>query len=158
MAPSEGSLVPGPVGRGERGGDVLRDAGGGLVELEGLLGDAVFGEDDGERPERGGLDRVDTHVEELAVHLGDQVGPGEYDVLVAALERRAAEVVGPEILVLDPRPEGAVEDQDAITQRGEEVGHDGQATGGGLPNPLRSAGSALQFVTQRVESSTESVG
>src|SRR6266480_381460 len=108
MAPSDGSLVPGPIERGEAGGDLLGDAGGRLVELVGLLGDAVLGQDYRERPERGGLDRVDTDVEELAVHLGDEVGPGEHHVLVAALELRTAEVVGAEILLLHPRPEGAV--------------------------------------------------
>ena len=35
----------------------------------------------------------------------------------------AAEVVGSEVLVLDPGAEGAVEDEDALAQRGEEVGH-----------------------------------
>ena len=45
------------------------------------------------------------------------------EVLVAALEGGAAEVVGAEVLALDPGPEGAVEDQDPLVGGGEEVRH-----------------------------------
>jgi hypothetical protein len=127
----------GPVRCRVPGCDLLGDASGGLVEREGLLGDAVLGQDDREGAERRGLDRVHADLEERPVHLGDDVGPGEHHVLVAALERRAAEVVGAEVLVLHPRPERPVEDQDAVAERGEKVGHRGQATGAGSTNPLR---------------------
>ena len=50
------------------------------------------------------------------VHLADEVGAGEHEVLVAALERRAAEVVGPEVLVLHPGAERAVEDEHALAR------------------------------------------
>ena len=60
----------------------------------------------------------------------DEVGPREHEVLVAALERGAAEVVGTEVLVLHPGAERAVEDEDALGERGEEVGHSAQGTGG----------------------------
>ena len=76
-----------------------------------------------EGAEGGGLDRVDAGLEVLVVHLADEVGPGEHEVLVAALERGAAEVVGAEVLALDPGAERAVEDQDALAQGGEELGH-----------------------------------
>ena len=56
-------------------------------------------------------------VEELRVHLGDLVGPGEDEVLVAALERGSAEVVGAEVAALDPGAEGAVEDDDPFGER-----------------------------------------
>ena len=58
--------------------------------------------------------------EELRVHLGDEVGPGEHEVLVAALERRAAEVVGAEVVALHPGAERTVEHEDALAQRVEE--------------------------------------
>ena len=71
----------------------------------------VLVEHEGEGAEGGGLDRVDAGLEVLGVHLLDQLGPGEHEVLVAALERGTAEVVGAEVLVLHPRAEGAVEDE-----------------------------------------------
>ena len=90
------------------------------VHLEGLVGDAVLVEHERERAERRGLDRVDPDREELLVHLGDEVGPGEHELLVAALERLAAEVVGPEVLALHPRAERAVEHEHALGERVEE--------------------------------------
>ena len=113
----------GPVGGGEVGGHLLGDAGRGLVDVEGLVGDAVLGEHEAEGAEGGGLDRVDADLEVLGVHLRDEVGPGEHEVLVAALEGGAAEVVGAEVLVLDPGAEGAVEHEHALVERVEEVGH-----------------------------------
>src|SRR5262249_58976946 len=56
--------------------DLLGDAGGRLVDLVGLLRDAVLGEDDREGPERRRLDGVDADVEERPGHLGDDGGPG----------------------------------------------------------------------------------
>ena len=91
-------------------GDLAGDAGGGDVELVGLVGDVVLGEDGGEAAEAGRLDGVDADVEERRVHPGDDVGPGEAEHLVAPLERRAAEVVGREVETLDVGAEGAVED------------------------------------------------
>jgi len=44
------------------GRDLACEPGGGLVELTGLVGDAVLGEDDREGAEGGGLDRVDTEL------------------------------------------------------------------------------------------------
>ena len=46
--------------------------------------------------------------------LGDDVGPGEHEHLVAALEVGAAEVVGGQVLLLDVRAEGAVVDDDPL--------------------------------------------
>src|SRR5207249_3105624 len=83
------------------------------------------------------LHPVDADLEERRVHLGDEVGSGEHHVLVAALEVRTAEVVWPEILVLYPRSEGAVEDQDAVAQGSEKGRHHGKVTGGGCSIPLR---------------------
>ena len=42
-----------------------------------------------------------------------EVGPGEHEVLVAALELGAAEVVRGQVLALDPGSERTVEDEDA---------------------------------------------
>ena len=81
-----------------------------------------------EGAEGGGLHRVDAHVEVLGVHLGDEVGAGEHEALVAPLERRAAEVVGAEVAVLHPGAERTVEHEDALSERGEELRHGVQAT------------------------------
>src|SRR5690606_16997722 len=119
------------VGRGEVVGDGAGDAGGGLVELVGPVGDAVLGEGDGEGAERGGLDRVHADPQERLVHAGDDVRAGLDQHLVAALEGGAAEVVGPEVELLDVRPEGAVEYDHALARRLQEtVPHPGQGTYG----------------------------
>ena len=95
-------------------GDRAGDAGGGDVELVGPVGDAVLGEHGGEAAEAGGLDDVDADVEEGGVHPGDDVGPGQAEHLVAALERRSAEVVGGEVEGLHVRAERAVVDDHAL--------------------------------------------
>src|SRR5204863_4292886 len=77
---------PGPVGRGVAGGDLSGDAGGRPVEFEGAIGDAVFGQNDGKRPEGVGLHRVDTDLEEAAVQVGDDPGTGQDQHLVTALQ------------------------------------------------------------------------
>ncbi len=48
----------------------------------------------------------------------DHVRPGQDEVLVAALELRAAEVLGRQVVRLEPRPRRAVEDEDPL---GEEL-------------------------------------
>ena len=50
----------------------------------------------------------------------DEVGPGEHELLVAAFERLAAEVVGAEVVALHPGAERAVEHEHALVQRVEE--------------------------------------
>ncbi len=114
----------GLVGRREPARHLLRDLGRDAVHLERLLGDVVLGEHHGERSEGRRLDRVDPRLEELGVEVGDQVGSREDEVLVATLECRTAEVVGPEVVLLDPRPEGPVEDEDTFSELGEEVRHE----------------------------------
>ena len=88
---------------GELVGDLPGDAGRGHVEVEGDVRDPVLGEDEPECPERGGFHRVHADREELPVHLGDEVGPGEHEVLVAALELLAAEVLRARDPVPGPR-------------------------------------------------------
>ena len=121
IAPSDGSRVPGPMAPllGRLPGEARR----GHVHLVGPVGDPVLGEDQTEGPEGGGLHCVDAGGEVLAVHLADEIGAGEDEVLVAALEVGTAEIVGAEITALDPGAEGAVEDQDALGQGGEEIRH-----------------------------------
>ena len=94
------------------------------VDLERLVGDAVLVEHEREGAEGRGLDRVDADREELVVHLRDEVGAGEDELLVAALERLAAEVVGAEVVALHPGAERAVEDEHPLAQRVEEVDHE----------------------------------
>ena len=65
------------------------------------------------------------------MHLGDEIGPGEHEVLVATLELGPAEVVGREVAALDPRAERAVEDEHPLTKCFEEA-HEGSR----LPEPL----------------------
>ncbi len=82
-----------PVGGDQLVGHLAGETAGGDVQLVRLVGDAVLVEDHGEAAEAGGLDDVDADVVERPVHGADGVGTGETEHLVAALERRAAEVV-----------------------------------------------------------------
>ena len=126
MWPRLGSFVPGPIEPAtKRGaavggvavGDLAGDARGGDVELVGAVGDVVLGEHRAEAAEAGRLHGIDADVEEGGVHAGDDVGPGEAQDLVAALERLPAEVVGREVETLHVGAEGAVEDDDALVHR-----------------------------------------
>ena len=77
------------------------------------------------------LDRVDPDVEELAMHPGHEMGRVEHEHLVAALERRPAEVVGGEVLVLHPGAERTVEHEDPLGERVEKADIEAR-----LPGPL----------------------
>ena len=95
-------------------GHLAGNARGGQVELVGSLADAVLAERYGEGAEAGGLHDVDADLEEGVVHAGDDLGTGDDEQLVAALEGLTAEVVGAELERLDVRAEGAVVDDDAL--------------------------------------------
>ena len=102
-------------------GDLAGDAGCGDVQLVGLVGDAVLGQDGGEAAEAGRLDDVDADVEVGRVHAGDDVGSGEAEHLVAALEGPARRSRPAEVEALDVGAEGAVEHDDTLGH-GVEVG------------------------------------
>ena len=107
------------TGAGVGVGDAARDLGRHQREFVGALGDAVLGEHDREGAEGVGLDDVGADVQERSVQCLDGVGLGDDEDLVAALERRAAEVVGVQILELEVRARRAVVDEDAFAQRAE---------------------------------------
>src|SRR3954447_7076614 len=121
-------------------GHLAGDLGGLQVDLVGLVGDAVLAEWNGERTEGRRLDDVDPHREEVLVHLGDEIGPREHEHLVAAFERRPAEVVGGQALLLHVGAERAVVDQDAFPRRvdiGRLSRHSGKSTGPNLRPLMR---------------------
>ena len=138
MWPSVGSLVPGPDGpeheprplrRGEGVGLVAGERGAGPGELEDPVRDAVLRQVGQVRAEGVGLDAVDADVEVGAVHRAHDVGPGDVEDLVAALE--PGEVVQRRILRLQHRAHRAVRHQDARGERGEQrVLGRGQVDGG----------------------------
>jgi hypothetical protein len=105
----------------EVAGNLTRQAGCGDVEFVGAFGDFVFRENRRERPERRCLDGVDADGEERLVHRANDVGAGEAQHLVAALEGRPTKVVGSEIEALDEGSECSVENDDALVE-GFEVG------------------------------------
>ena len=111
---------PRPVGRRAARRDLARELGRAPVHLERLVGEVVLLEHEREGAERRGLDRVDPDREELLVHLRDEVGAGEHELLVAAVEGLAAEVVGAEVLALHPGAERSVEHQHSFGERIEE--------------------------------------
>ena len=106
----------GPVRRRKFLRGVPSDLGGEAVDLERAIGQAVFREDEGRRPERVGLDHVGARREVLLVHPQDDVRARAHEVLVASLELLPAEVGRGQVLPLEPRSRGAVQDQDALRQ------------------------------------------
>ena len=102
---------------GELGGHGLRDLGAGPADLTGAVGQPVFGQHDRGGAERAGLDDVAPDLEERTVYLGDEVGAGTDQDLVATLEVGAAEVLGAQAQHLQVGAHGAVEDQDPLPQR-----------------------------------------
>ncbi len=116
----------GPVGRGEAVRDLAGDAGRGHVDLVGPIGEAVLAEGHREAAEGVGLDDVHADVEVGLVELGHHVGAGDGQVLVAALEVGAAEVVGAELEGLQERPRGAVVHDHALVDQVQEARHQGR--------------------------------
>ena len=107
----------GPVGRREPVGHLLGDLGRRPVQLVGPVGDPVLRQRDRQGPEGVGLDHLAAHLEERPVEVGDDVGAGGDQDLVAALHGRPAEVVGAEVAQLQVGAGGAVVDEDPLARR-----------------------------------------
>ncbi len=86
-----------PIGGGELVAASHRELGGAPVELPRPVGQAVLGEHDRRAAEGVGLDEIGAGLEIGAVDIEDDIGPGHDEVLVAALELDAAEVLGSQI-------------------------------------------------------------
>ncbi len=82
------------------------------------VGQAVLGQHQRGPAEGIRLDHVRAGVEVLRVHPAHEIGAGQDQVLVAALELRAPEVLGSQVLALHPGARGPVEDQNPL---GEEL-------------------------------------
>ena len=118
--------MPGPMlpatyrgrsARREAARDLSRQPGRRPGELFGAFGDLVLGEHEGQGSERVGLNDVDADLEEGLVELPDDVGSGDAEHFVAALERLPAEVVRAQLAKLQVGPGGAVIDDDALACR-----------------------------------------
>ena len=128
----------GPVRGSQRAGDPARPAvarlgrvrggagqpGGGRVHLAGQVCQPVVGLADRRGVERVRLDHVGPGVEVGGVNRGDDVGPREREQVVVAAqvtrmvgEARPPEVGLGELVLLDQRPHGPVEDQDPLRRR-----------------------------------------
>jgi len=105
---------------GGRGGicRLARQARCGGVDVVHLVGQAVLTEHDARAPEGVGLDDVRAGLQVARVDRLDDVRAREHQVLVAAFERRPAEVVRGQIPALDGGAHRAVEDEDAFRQGG----------------------------------------
>ena len=115
--PHRSGHPPGSPVSGVAVGRLPGDAGRGQVDLVGLIGDAVLGQRHGERPEGSGFHRVHPQAQVQVVHPGDELGPGEAQQLVAALQVGAAEIILAERLFLDVGSEGAVVDENPLARR-----------------------------------------
>ncbi len=108
---------PQAPGRRSRGRRLARELGRAAVELDGPVREAVLGEHERRPAERVGLDHVRARGEIIRVHSPHQVRPRDHQVLVAPLELRAAEILGREVLSLDPGPRRAVEHEDPLGEK-----------------------------------------
>ena len=84
------------------------------VHVVRLIADAVLGEVDRRAVERVGFDNVATDFEKRAVNVFHRVGTSDEQILVTALETRAAEIVERQVLHLEIGAHCAVEDDDAF--------------------------------------------
>ena len=85
------------------------------------MGQSILGQHNGGGAEGVGLDDVGPGIQMSLVYVTDNVGPGENQVLIAALVVQAAEVVGTQVAGLYRRAHRAVQHQDALSQRGFQV-------------------------------------
>src|SRR5436309_352244 len=125
--PAVGKQEARAVGRLEARARRAREPRGGGVDLAHLVLKAVLAEHDARAAEGIGLDDVRAGGEVALVHVADHVGAGQDQVLVAALVLGATEVPGGEVATLDVRPRRAVEDDDALGEKGAQA----VAAGGG---------------------------
>ena len=103
-------------GGGGRGCGFARDLGRPAVDLQGLVRQVVLGEHEGRGPEGIRLDHVRAGGQVVAVHPEDDVRPGQDEVLVAALELSAPEVLRRQLLPLEPCSGGPIEDEDPLRE------------------------------------------
>ncbi len=99
------------------------DGRGGSRDLVRPVGYVVLTQGDGERAERVGLDHVDSHIQEGAVEIGDDIGPGDAEDVDAPFELGAAEVVDGQTDSLQIGAGGTVED-DGSGRDGVQVVHE----------------------------------
>ena len=121
--PDRSGHEPGMIGGGEAVGRLPGDAGPGQVDLVGPVSHVVLTQSGWKTTEGARLDDVDAHLQEAGVELTDDVGPGDDQHLVAALEGFAPEIVRREVPLLDAGAERAVIDEDAVAHGVEEAGH-----------------------------------
>ena len=82
------------------------------------MGQIVLGKHDGRGAEGVGLDNVRPGAEVSLMDGFDDVGPGQYQMFVAAFVLCAAEIIGAEVEGLDCRAHRAVNHEDALAQGG----------------------------------------
>ena len=116
------------VAGGEVVGGLAGDAGAGLGQLVDAVGDVVLGHGGVVCAERVGLDAVDAGLEVGLVDRTDDVGPGEVEDLVAALE--VLEVLEGGLLGLEHGAHRSVGHHHSGGQGLAERGHAGPAVGG----------------------------
>ena len=139
-------FVPGPIEPATKRGwsGLTREARRSGVDLADLVREPVLRERDAGAPERIGLDQIGAGRQVPLVHLADDVGAGEHQVLVAPLVGFAAEVRRTEVATLQIGPRRAVENEDALgEQRAETFGAGGHPRhhNGGRPR-CKVAGAA----------------
>ena len=148
------------VGRGELVGHLPGQPRRPEADLVGPVGQVVLGQHGGERPEGVGLHDVDADFEERGVEALDDVGPGEDQHLVAALEGGPTEVVGGQVLQLHPRAAPAVEHHHPVAHRLQVAGRAGRAGcrhgRSGYRAPQRGGPKPLPLDPLRVGSSLRS--
>ena len=115
-------------------GDLSGDAGRLHRQLPGPVGQVVLRQHPRQAAEAVGLHHVASHVEEASVQVGDDVGPGVDQDLVASLEVRTAEIVGAQVPQLKVGAGRTIEDHDPLACRVEIGTHRHRLPGGGGPS------------------------
>src|SRR5690606_35679918 len=95
------------------------------VQFDHAVLEAIFAQREAVRPEGVRLHDVAPHFQERGMDRLDRVRPRKHEMVVAAVQLRAAEIRGAQIQRLDARAHCAVIDQDAASERCEvrAVGH-----------------------------------
>ncbi len=75
---------------------------------------AIFGKGQTVGAEGTGFHHLTAHGHKAAVNLTDHIGAGDYKVIVAAVERLAAKVLGSEVVTLDVCPHRPIIDENVI--------------------------------------------
>ena len=117
VGPMEPATKRGFAGRGEFVGGLARKFRGAPADLVRLLAEPILGKHDRRAAERIRFDDVRPGFEIFAVDSQHHVRPGDHEILVAAFQMRAAEILRRQVLLLQHGAHRAIQDEDALAEQ-----------------------------------------